>query len=1604
MRKLTTVAVTDLDVLQKCKDSINKWSSKLPFALTRKLGDDGQFVSATMYHAYAFRIATEFAHRKFVLKQEGRALENPTDIDDVNMWRINGAELTGDYDKPLPFTCHARKCDDCGGDGRVTCPRCNGSREEECSRCGGSGEEKCSECGGKGTVRCPSCGGGGLIGDLKSLSINVGGNKVGGMPQSMDHCTRCHGEGRVTCRKCGGTGGGTCKKCHGSRTQTCSKCDGSGEVKCTTCGGKGWLPHQYHLVQEQGDDFEECVWGDNGIPELKDFDDYEKYSSVELFHGQSANDTQVDDSEFPDVSAGFVRELKEKWAEVYQKYDGVADTYLHSQDVMLLQVDAAIRYEYKYKDKVYVVWVDLAGDKVFETEDSGLMAEWSKQIAAEGDKCAWKNPQKAIYQYGVSCAISSDNEAQASKMRKQLSWGSWLFRLASGGLGGWLWSVFMKSQGADPLMGWYIMGAMIFADILFAQKRFWMQLLAAGGVYVAVQYLLPFAYSSQIESDVYVQSYLVSCVLMFIGGTLLFARDLSLRIRGGVLVFPILGALVGGATAPGMYLDFAEKPELMVKIFTYVAYGICGLAVLRTWSRYWVQNCGWLTHKVPSGIARIETKWLKPCFWLIPIYLMVFVAIGQLWYKYAGPGVTTEMKVKVAERFLQDRGTRDKGKYYLEEAIKADYAPAIGLKAKLLILGKGKCGYKENPEEGYPLAVKASEMGDPLGLRMQGYCLENGKGVRQNLTEANVCYTKAAGLGDQESKLRKEATDEIAKVWNPAHNKDNEAQYQLAMCYAKGSGIAKDEGIARLWLLKAADAGHVKAQLLACDWLIKGIGGAADPKAGVRYCEKAAQQDEPEAVAALGYYYFDGKVIPRDYQKAVKSFEHACEKGSESAAYMLGHCYREGFGVETNAVKAFEYFKLADERRSLPGAFALGNAYEKGLGVGVDYTEALGAYARASAATWKDPLTGKMTKDAQAGCDRIGEIGKYWKAANVDNNAEAQDRVGLCFSRGTGVARDPKTAYAWYVKSAGQDYTLGVVHLADALYKGDGVAADKKAAARAFERGDEAGNVHSAYMLGVLHEEGQGVKRNLTTAHSYYMKAADKGYVGAIYAAKAVELPAKFWDDAFGKSNAEAQYRLGCCFLRGGCGVEKDVSQAFNLFKAAADQGHAGSLYMLSVCYRDGVGVAKNPDEQKKSIFGAAEKGHVTAYAAIGDMYRDGNLVEQDYTKALEYYNKAVDGGYNVAKASATQIDKVGRYWAPANAGEPKMQYYLGVCYRKGIQIPANEALAVFWLEKAAEQGYHDAEYELAEFLSLKKPSERANDERIVALLRKAVAADHVKAKTLLGVCLYTGRGIKEDYDKAVVLWEEAVNAGDLDAKCELAGYHFTGRGMFNSGKDRDKAIKEWTEAADAGHVKSACKLGQYYAGGTGLFSSGKDIQKGLKYLRSAATAWDKEAMVALAEVLADSKDAAEQLEGKKWQEKSKLEKPLNTIKYNVTVYETTVELASRLVTESLVKGVIAAKKAYNEEVIKGIKSFAKDNLNGKYDLWTRLDKAEEMATKRLSAISAAAKGKGMNPVSDKEYVQLSQKREKIIEARKELTEDVRRYCPFCTDLKEVAR
>ena len=135
----------------------------------------------------------------------------------------------------------------------------------------------------------------------------------------------------------------------------------------------------------------------------------------------------------------------------------------------------------------------------------------------------------------------------------------------------------------------------------------------------------------------------------------------------------------------------------------------------------------------------------------------------------------------------------------------------------------------------------------------------------------------------------------------------------------------------------------------------------------------------------------------------------------------------------------------------------------------------------------------------------------------------------------------------------------------------------------------------------------------------------------------------------------------------------------------------------------------------------AAEKGHKKAQYRLGVCYDKGRGVEEDNTKAFQWYAKA------------------------AAQGHAKAQYQLGRCYKKGKGTKADMAKAIEYFTKSAKQGNAEAQMALAKCY----------------LKGQGVAASKDKAKS------WATKAIRDDEDGDEVLEElrKDAAAGDATAK-----------------------------------------------------------------------------------------------------------------------------------------------------------------------------------------------------------------------------------------------
>lgn len=289
------------------------------------------------------------------------------------------------------------------------------------------------------------------------------------------------------------------------------------------------------------------------------------------------------------------------------------------------------------------------------------------------------------------------------------------------------------------------------------------------------------------------------------------------------------------------------------------------------------------------------------------------------------------------------------------------------------------------------------------------------------------------------------------------------------------------------------------------------------------------------------------------------------------AQYAVAECHRLGTGTASDARLAFNWYRRAAGHDMAEAQYMLGQCYMEGEGIGADTAAALRWY---EAAAEQEHPRAQMTlyawyaggQDGQP--DLLVAIG-WLKRAAQQGLAEAEYELGTCYLEGRGLAKNRGRAGEWYYKAAQQGYALAEHAMGEAVLEDSTGPEDYAEAADWFRRAALQDLPEAQAALGKCFLEGTGVPANRGHAASWYRKAERLGYVPAItglghchFAAEEYELGVRCFRRAADLGDAEAQYRLGECYLAGE-GVRKNRNEAARWFARAVEQGYAHAADML---------------------------------------------------------------------------------------------------------------------------------------------------------------------------------------------------------------------------------------------------------------------------------------------------------------------------------------------------------------------------------------------------------------------------------------------------------
>ena len=143
----------------------------------------------------------------------------------------------------------------------------------------------------------------------------------------------------------------------------------------------------------------------------------------------------------------------------------------------------------------------------------------------------------------------------------------------------------------------------------------------------------------------------------------------------------------------------------------------------------------------------------------------------------------------------------------------------------------------------------------------------------------------------------------------------------------------------------------------------------------------------------------------------------------------------------------------------------------------------------------------------------------------------------------------------------------------------------------------------------------------------------------------------------------EAVDYLGDAYRAGELGLVKSDKKACKLFKRGVELRDVGSMLNLGQMYKHGLGVKRDLKKATQLMRMAAESGLAMAQQNLGGLL----AMQAMHVEAVQYFTRAAEQGF------------IGSF------------YSLGICHECGEGVPKDIRKALNWYKKAADAGFEPA-------------------------------------------------------------------------------------------------------------------------------------------------------------------------------------------------------------------------------------------------------------------------------------------------------------------------
>ena len=372
-------------------------------------------------------------------------------------------------------------------------------------------------------------------------------------------------------------------------------------------------------------------------------------------------------------------------------------------------------------------------------------------------------------------------------------------------------------------------------------------------------------------------------------------------------------------------------------------------------------------------------------------------------------------------------------------------------------------------------------------------------------------------------------------------------------------------------------------------------------------------------------------------------------------------------------------------------------------------------------------------------------------------------------------------------------------------------------AAKCYQKAAELGNTEALYFLALLYYEGKGVKKDFAEAARCFEVVAEKG---GKYSKEAQLRLERLADIDSGKGigiiGVDMDYSIAC-----GCGFgSEDVDEYRRMWKMAEQGDMEAQKYVASAIYNY-MNCADNPETDGETMMrylrnfaelGFAEAQNMLADTLINDSISGVGIGDLDYEEALKWFREAAQDGYWDAQ------------WKLANF------LYDGSFFgRSHPCLKQDKEEAFLWQMHQLETAKNSFALETIGYPYTEGDGKWWTTQEVFALCKKYAQQEDELAQRNLGYFYFYGKCVKKNLATAFVWFTKAAEQGDETAELFLSEHYYEGEDDEQNSKE---AFKWYRIAAEQGCVDAMNELADWYCWGIRVE---KNYDEAFKWYRIAA-------------------------------------------------------------------------------------------------------------------------------------------------------------------------